>query len=122
MQHRLNAALGPVRLAGYDAYRRGFAHAPSTPLQPGDMAHFTFYWQAPDPLPPDWPEDITLTLRLGDQVISAPLAGGAYPTGAWQAGELVRGEFDLVYAGGDLRPVLTTDATTMALRPLPVTR
>ena len=122
MQHRLDAALGPVRLIGYDAYRRGFAHAPATPLQAGDTAHFTFYWQAPDPLPPDWPDDLTFTLRLGDQQISAPLAGGAYPTGAWQAGELVRGEFDLTYSGGDPRPVLYVDGASASLRPLPASK
>jgi hypothetical protein len=118
MQHRVDMALGSVRLAGYDAYRRGFAHAPETPLQPGDTMHFTVYWQAPDPLPLDWPDDLTFTLRLGDQQITAPLAGGAYPTAAWQAGELVRGEFDLMYAGGDPRPALLVDGMTMTLNPL----
>lgn len=119
MQHRLDAAVGPVRLVGYDAYRRGFAHAPKTPIQPGDMVHFTFYWQAPTPLPTEWPTDLTLTLRLGDQVISAPLAGGAFPTGVWQAGDLVRGEFDLLYTGGDPHPVLRVDGATITLRRLP---
>jgi mannosyltransferase len=57
IQHRVNQDFGGVRLVGYDAYRKGFAHAPATPLAPGDLAHFTFYWQAPDPLPPDWPSD-----------------------------------------------------------------
>ena len=118
----MDAALGPVRLAGYDAYPRGFAHAPETPIQPGDTVHFTVYWQAPDPLPLDWPDDLTFTLRLGDQTITAPLAGGAYPTAEWQAGELVRGEFDLVYAGGDPRPVLLVDGMTMTLRPLSTAR
>jgi len=122
MQHRLDATLGPVRLAGYDAYRRGFAYAPATPLQPGDTMHFTFYWQAPDPLPLAWPNDLTLTLRLGDQAISAPLAGGAYPTGVWQAGELVRGEFDLVYSGGDPRPVLDVEGMRASLHPLSTSR
>jgi mannosyltransferase len=120
MQHRLGLTLDPVRLVGYDAYRRGYAHAPETPIQPGDTVHFTLYWQAPETLPEEWPADLSLTLRLGDQTINAPLAGGAYPTAAWQAGELVRGEFDLVYAGGDPRPVLTVAGTTETLRPLSV--
>lgn len=120
MQHRLGDAAGPVRLVGYDAYRRGFAHVPEAPIQPGDTVHFTLYWQAPTPLPAAWPTDLTLNLQLGEQMIRAPLAGGSYPTGAWQAGELVRGEFDLLYTGGDPRPVLSVEDATIMLRRLPM--
>jgi hypothetical protein len=120
MQHRLGLMLGPVQLAGYDAYRRGFTHAPQTPIHPGDAAHFTFYWQAPDPLPAEWPADLTMTLRLGNQQITAPLAGGAYPTGEWQAGELVRGEFDLLYDGAASQPLISVGDDSASLRPLPV--
>jgi hypothetical protein len=120
MQHRLDAALGTVRLAGYDAHRRGFAHAPQTSIQPGDAVHFTLYWLAPDPLPVDWPEDLTMTLQLGDQQITAALAGGAYPTSQWQAGELVRGEFDLTYDGAASHPKITVGDASTSLRPLPV--
>ncbi|MFN3981142.1 MAG: hypothetical protein ACK4SA_12245 [Caldilinea sp.] len=120
MQHRLGLTLGPVQLVGYDAYRRGFTHAPQTPIHPGDTVHFTFYWLAPDPLPVDWSADLTMTLRLGNQQITAPLAGGAYPTGQWQAGELVRGEFDLVYDGAASQPLLSVGDDSASLRPLPV--
>ncbi len=120
MLQRLDAELGVVQLVGYDAYLRGFAHAPTTPIRPGDVVHFTFYWQAPTPLPAHWPDDLTLTLRLGDQMLSAPLAGGAYPTGDWQAGELVRGEFDLVYTGSNARPLLSVDGASVSLSLLPL--
>ena len=120
MQHRLGLTLGPMHFVGYDAYRRGFTHAPQTPIQPGDIVHFTIYWQAPDPLPADWPADLTMTLRLGGQQITAPLAGGAYPTGEWQAGELVRGEFDLIYDGTASQPQLSIGDSATNLRPLPV--
>lgn len=120
MQYRLGQMLAPVQFVGYDAYRRGFTHAPLTPIQPGDAVHFTLYWQAPDPLPADWPADLTMTLRLGEQQITAPLAGGAYPTAEWQAGELVRGEFDLIYGGASSQPQLTIGDNTTNLRPLPV--
>ncbi len=96
---RLDARLGPVTLAGYSQYRRGFAHAPETPLQAGDALHVSLYWLAPDPLPDDWPDDLSMTLELGEQSLVAPLAGGAYPTGAWLPGELVRAEFDVPFDG-----------------------
>ena len=99
MARRLDRQLGPVSLIGYDAYRKDFAHAPETPLQLGDTAHFVLNWQAPDPLPADWPGDLTVTLRLGDQVVTAPLGGTGYPTGEWQGGEIVRGQFDIPFDG-----------------------
>lgn len=118
MQHRLAATLGRVQLVGYDAYRRGFAHAPKTPLRPGDAVTFIFYWQAPSPLPADWPAELTMTLRLGEQELGAPLAG-AYATGAWTAGELVRSVAEIVYDGGDARPRLTVDGVSVTLEALP---
>jgi mannosyltransferase len=119
IQRRVNQDFGGVTLVGYDAYRKGFAHAPATPLAPGDLAHFTFYWQAPDPLPPDWPSDAVFTLRLGDQSLTAPLAGRAYPTGQWTASELVRGDFDLLFDGSVRRPALTVGEGMIELRELP---
>ncbi|MCS6827814.1 MAG: glycosyltransferase family 39 protein [Caldilinea sp.] len=118
MQHRLGETLGRVQLVGYDAYRRGFAHAPKTPLHPGDTVTFIFYWQAPSSLPADWPLDLTMTLRLGAHEVSAPLAG-AYPTGAWTAGELVRSVVETVYDGSDARPRLTVEGVSIALETLP---
>lgn len=120
MQHRGDRALGPLALAGYDLYRQGYRHAPETPLAPGDLLHVTLYWLAPDPLPAQWPADQSFNLRLGDQLLTAPLAGGAYPTGQWAPGELVRGDFDLLYAGGDRQPVLAVGDDEMPLAALPV--
>jgi len=119
MEQRVERMLGPVRLLGYDAYRKYFAHAPETPLAPGDLLHVTFYWQAPTPLPTDWSPDLTFTLHLGTQRLQAPLAGGAYPTGQWQAGEVVRGEFDLLYEGTGQQPVLTVAGVQQRLIPVP---
>lgn len=101
IQRRVQRRLGPVVLLGADVYRRGFAHAPNTPVLPGQWVQVTLYWQAPDPLPPDWPPDMALTLRLGAQVVSGPLAGETYPTALWQPGDLIRGRFALLYEGGD---------------------
>jgi hypothetical protein len=118
MQQRLDARLGPVVLLGADAYKKGFAHAPATPLTAGDILHVTLYWQAPTPLPIDWPPDQSFTLSLGDQELVAPLAGGAYPTGKWQAGDLIRGEFDIVFHGAGRRPVVSIGDDEVELAPL----
>lgn len=119
MQHRLNQQLGGVKLVGYDAYRKDFAHAPDTPIQTGDLVHFTFYWQAPDPEPNNFPADLHFTLRLGDQTLSTALAGGNYPTSQWQPGELVRAEFDLPFDGQSATPSLQIGDDTSTLKALP---
>lgn len=119
MAQRLDRQLGPVILAGYDAYRRDFAHAPETPLRPGDTAHFVLYWQAPDPLPADWPEDLAVTLRLGDQAVTAPLAGTGYSTGEWKGGEIVRGQYDIPYDGTAARAQVEVAGDSVELAPLP---
>ncbi len=119
IQQRLDTRAGLLRLVGYDVYKQGHSYAPDTPIAPGDLVHFTLYWQAPDPLPADWPTDQHFQLQLGDQQLVAPLAGGDYPTGVWQAGELVRGEFDLPFSGGDSIPWLELDTMRMPLHSLP---
>jgi len=119
MQHRLDQWLGGVTLVGYAAYRKDFAHAPDTPIQAGDLVHFTFYWQAPDPKPNDLPTDLHFTLRLGDQALTTALVGGNYPTSQWQAGELVRAEFDLPFDGQSATPTLQIGDDTYRLEPLP---
>ena len=119
MAQRLDRELGPVVLAGYDAYRKDFAHAPETSLQPGDTAHFVLYWQAPDPLPPNWPRDLAVTLRLGDQTVTAPLAGAQYPTGFWTGGEIVRGQYDIPYDGTGARVQVEVAGESVELAPLP---
>ncbi len=101
VQRRIQQRIGPVVLLGADVYRRGFAHAPDTPVSPGQWVQVVLYWQAPDPLPGDWPTDMAMVLRLGEQAVSGPLAGGLYPTGMWRPGDLIRGQFDVLYEGGD---------------------
>ncbi len=118
-QHRVGAELGPLKLVGYSVQRSGFAHAPETPVEPGHVVNYTFFWQAPDPLPPDWPADLEFTLRLGDQSVQSSLAGGAYPTGEWQPGTVVRASFDIPYNGGDRRARLTVGDDTLRLAALP---
>ena len=119
MGRRLDQHLGPVSLAGYDAYRKDFAHAPATPLRPGDTAHFVLYWQAPDPLPANWPAALAVTLRLGDQVVTMPLAGAGYATGQWTGGEIVRGQYDIPYDGTGTRAQVDVAGDSVELAPLP---
>ncbi len=119
MQHRLDQWLGGVKLVGYDAYRKDLAHAPDTPIQAGDQVHFTFYWQAPDPQPSDFAADLQFTLRLGDQTLTAALAGGNYPTSDWQPSELVRTEFDLSFTGQSSTPSLQIGDDVYTLKRLP---
>ena len=114
MQHRANRQMGPLTLVGYDFYRQGFTHAPATTVTPGDVVHIVLYWQAPAPLPNDWPTDLTLRLRLGEQVVNAPLAGGKYPTGQWHAAEFVRGSFDIRFDGAT--PILTLEVRDSQMR------
>ena len=119
IRRRSNAQFGPVRLVGYDAHKKGYSHAPETPLTPGDQVHVTLLWQAPMPLPATWPADAAFTLRLGDQVLNAPLAGTAFPTAAWQPGDLARGEFDLLFDGRGVVPTLQVGKTVLRLARLP---
>ena len=121
VQHRLDQALGPVRLVGYSAHRRGMAHAPQTPLVPGDPVEFTLLWQAPDPLPATWPADLTFTLTLGAEQVTVGLAGGGYPTAQWHAGELVRAKAELLYRGNNIHPTVAVGDVLVQLAPLPHT-
>ena len=98
MMHNQRFDFGGITLLGHDRYKRGFGHAPDTPLDPGDRLHLTFYWQAnvdpprglvvqPDPQRQRrWPSVAKL---------EAPLVSDTYPTTLWQEGDIVRGEHDL---------------------------
>ncbi len=119
VQHRLDQRMGAVQLVGYSAHRRGMGHLPQTPLVLGDPVEFTFIWQAPDPLPAPWPADLTFTLMLGEAQVTMGLAGGTYPTGAWQPGELVRTKAELLYTGSTAQPTLVVGDRSLRLAPLP---
>jgi hypothetical protein len=115
----VSQSLGPVMLLGYDLHRKDYAHAPETPVAPGDPVQVTLYWQAPPILPDDWPEDLAFTLSLGEQQLRMPLAGGEYPTQVWQSREVVRARFEIVYDGGDRRPQLQIGNDILRLHRLP---
>ncbi len=118
IQHRIEKQVGPVTLVGYDLHRRGYAHAPETPVVPGDIVESVLYWQAPDPLPANWPGELSAEITLGDQVVRFPLAD-AYPTASWRTGELVRTIVEFAYNGGARRPTLSIDEETVQMVALP---
>lgn len=119
LRHLVQRDLGPLHLVGYSAQRKGMAHAPETPVVAGDLVEFTFFWQAPPLLPTEWPADLPFTLKLGNQALTMPIAGEGYPTGQWQAGEVVRSKAELLYTGQGRRPQLTIGAETLSLQRLP---
>ncbi len=105
MQHPQRFDFGGISLLGHDRYKRGFRHAPETPLHPGDLLHLTFYWQANIMPRAEWWFDLTLSDADGRTVanLQAPLVSDIYPTTLWQKGEIVRGEHDLLLPA-DLSP------------------
>jgi mannosyltransferase len=98
IHHRQKIAYGPLTLLGYDLYKVGYEHHPDEPLHQGEALHLNLYWQTSRPPDADW----GLTLRLIDEegVLwttrpSRP-AGDGYPTTMWEAGEVVRGQHDIL--------------------------
>ncbi len=116
MQHSQPFDFGGISLLGYDRYKRGFGHAPATPINPGDRLHLTFYWQANVTPRADWWFGLTLSDSGGRTVASlqAPLVSEIYGTTMWQEGEIVRGEHDL-----QLPADLPADTYRMSLVLLP---
>ena len=55
--------------------------------------------------------------RMREAVL--PLAGGDFPTSAWQPGQLVRTVVRMPYAGGDRRAIVRIDEAEISLKPLP---
>ncbi len=117
MDYRTPTQIGPLTLLGYDRHRLGFAHAPDSPLGPGDTVEFIFYWQAPLPLPTDWPSKTVLELAIGADWTSAEIAP-EYPTDRWTAGEVVRTVITTLYSGGDGRVRLRIDGDEVELSTL----
>jgi hypothetical protein len=104
MMHEQRFDFGAISLLGYDRYKRGYGHAPETPLYPGDRLHLTFYWQANVRPRATWWFVLTLSDSRGHAVANLrwPLVGDTYPSTAWAQGEVVRGEHDLQISSATL--------------------
>jgi hypothetical protein len=97
MRYRPDLAFAEVTLVGQDYYRNGSAHAPDSPLSPGDTLRLVSLWQSRVQPSADWMATFRLVSPDGHTVASTnvPLAGGQYPATQWAADEIVRGEYDL---------------------------
>ncbi|MFN2226190.1 MAG: glycosyltransferase family 39 protein [Anaerolineae bacterium] len=93
------ADFGPLALLGYDLHRLGFAHDPSAPLHPGDVLHVNLYWRAEEAMEDNWALSLELMGSDGEAagLGAEPVPG--YPTERWQAGDVWRGQFDLLLEG-----------------------
>lgn len=123
VQHRVNRMLGPLTLVGYSAHRKGMAHAPDTPVVPGDLIEFTLVWQAPTNRS-SWtnerPDTMEITLQLGGKTQTFQPAGETFPIHQWRAGEAVQYKVDILYDGSSQRPRLQHDGVELTLMRLPV--
>ncbi|MEW5959435.1 MAG: glycosyltransferase family 39 protein [Chloroflexota bacterium] len=106
IQVPLHAAMPEITLLGYDLYKLGHRSDPATPLYPGDALHLVLYWRSDRPAPA---LENRLTIQIvaresgeaGLKLTTTP-AGVDYPISAWQPGEIVRAQFDLLLS--DLQP------------------
>lgn len=84
MQHSLSTPLAPFTLLGYEIGREKASTGESVPL--------TLFWRADQK--PD--ADYQFQIAFGDTFSKAlPLANAAYPTSQWNAGEIVRGQYNV---------------------------
>lgn len=82
IQHTINAHIPPFTLLGYALARDKASTGESIPL--------TLFWRADEK--PD--ADYTFQIGFGDKNSAArPLAGTAFATSRWRAGEIVRGQY-----------------------------
>ncbi len=97
MMYEQRFDFGAISLLGHDRYKRGFGHAPETPLYPGDRLHLSLYWLANVRPRATWWFALSLSDSSGHNVANLrwPLVSDTYPTTAWAQGEVVRGEHDL---------------------------
>ncbi|MFZ2357843.1 MAG: glycosyltransferase family 39 protein [Anaerolineae bacterium] len=98
MQNAQPFRLGEITLLGHDRYKRGFSFNPDEPLRANDLLHLTWYWQANSQPTAAWWFTARLVSGADTEVaaVSGPLVSELYPTLNWQAGEIVRGEHDML--------------------------
>jgi mannosyltransferase len=84
MQHSLSSPLKPFTLLGYQIGREQASTGESVPL--------TLFWRADEKPNADY----QFQIQFGDKFSKPlPLANAAYPTSQWNAGEIVRGQYNV---------------------------
>ncbi|MGQ9793046.1 MAG: glycosyltransferase family 39 protein [Anaerolineae bacterium] len=97
LRNPMRTHVGPFQLLGSDCFKLGHDSDSEATLYPGDPLHVLLYWRAENAPHNDW--RIRLEMKSDSAMASAeneyPLAGMEYPTSQWQAGEVVRAQYDL---------------------------
>ncbi len=96
-EHKAGIVIHGARLLGFDSYKKGFSYAPETPIHPGDVLHITLYWKAIEKTDINWKVSIWLQGK-GKKINSVEgyPAGPGFPPVLWKAGDLLKGEFDII--------------------------
>ncbi|NLE77359.1 MAG: hypothetical protein GX605_11490 [Chloroflexi bacterium] len=94
-------ALGEIGWLGCQAYPRGWAHQPGRAVFSGEALHLDCYWQALAAPAHRWTLQATLEDSAGRPAaqMQTDLVSPRHPTTAWQAGDILRGQHDLLLAG-----------------------
>lgn len=98
MQNPKAFRFNEITLLGHDRYKRGYSFNPDEPLRANDLLHLTWYWRADVQPTSAWWFTARLVSGADTEVasVSGPLVSELYPTLNWQAGEIVRGEHDML--------------------------
>jgi len=103
LQVPLNTPMQEVTLLGYDLYKLGHRSDPDTPLFAGDPLHLVLYWRSNRPAQATGNRLTIQLVSMGDRVSGVGLttvpAGADYPISAWEPGEIIRAQFDLLLNG-----------------------
>ena len=84
IQHSLSSPLAPFTLLGYQIGREKASTGESVPL--------TLFWRADEKPNADY----QFQIQFGDKLSKPlPLANASYPTSQWNAGEIVRGQYNV---------------------------
>jgi len=102
MQYQEGLDYDTLGLLGYNLYKLGYAHQRDEPFHPGDVLHLDLYWQASDTPDTDWQLGLQLVGKGGQSwaVEEEGPVGGSYRTSLWQAGEVVRDQYNLLIPSG----------------------
>jgi len=79
-----------LTLLGHTLHRLGFAHAPETPVHPGDLVELLLFWQRTEGSPP---EAYRLSLSQGREEVWSQryaILGERYSPWGWAMGETIR--------------------------------